>query len=98
MKHYLKHIKQFQASFITEQTACVLMLKRQNSTVAITTFANSTSSPVRGQASIIVMPCGQQVPTVILCWRLHRPTNHRTYSSDSYRAGPMEPYKEPLSR
>ncbi|KAL5245974.1 hypothetical protein ACI65C_013382 [Semiaphis heraclei] len=52
-----------QASFIIEETACVLMLKRQNSTVAITAFANSTSSPVRGQTSITVMPCGQQAPS-----------------------------------
>ncbi|XP_050061681.1 uncharacterized protein LOC126551703 [Aphis gossypii] len=36
-----------QASFITEQTACVLMLKRHPSTVAITTFARPTpQSPI----------------------------------------------------
>ncbi|XP_029341258.1 uncharacterized protein LOC103311969 [Acyrthosiphon pisum] len=52
-----------QASFITEQTACVLMLKRHHSTVAISTFASSTTSPVRGQTTITVMPRGQQAPS-----------------------------------
>jgi hypothetical protein len=51
------------ASFITEQTACLLMLKRHPSTVAITTFASSISSPVRGQTTITVLPRGQQSPS-----------------------------------
>ncbi|XP_025419482.1 uncharacterized protein LOC112689831 [Sipha flava] len=52
-----------QASFITEQAACILMLKRHPSTVSITTFASSSSSPVRGQTSITVLPRGQQSPS-----------------------------------
>lgn len=52
-----------QASFITEQIACVLMLKRTPSTVAITTFASSASSPVRGQTTITVLPRGQNAPS-----------------------------------
>ncbi|XP_008190163.1 uncharacterized protein LOC103311992 [Acyrthosiphon pisum] len=36
---------------------------RHHSTVAISTFSSSTTSPVRGQTTITVMPRGQQAPS-----------------------------------
>lgn len=49
-----------QANFITEQAACVVMLERRQSSVNITTFVSTTSSPIRGQSTITMMLRGKQ--------------------------------------
>lgn len=55
-----------QASFITEKSADILMLNRSRSQVNITTFANSSTSPVCGKSTVTFMPCGKQSPSFCL--------------------------------
>lgn len=47
-----------QASFITEMAASTLMLPRQQSSMLVSTFANATSTLVRGKTTILVTPEG----------------------------------------
>lgn len=53
-----------QASFITEKSADILMLNRRRSRVNITTFANSAATPVCAVSNVVVMPYGQQTPSI----------------------------------
>lgn len=55
-----------QARFITERAACALMLHRIQSSVIVTTFANSESTVVRGKCNIKIAPFGQQSPSFCL--------------------------------
>lgn len=55
-----------QASFIIEKAVHLLMLPRRHSPVHITTFANTTSTLVRGTANITLMPCGTDSPSFCL--------------------------------
>jgi len=55
-----------QASFITENAVCALMLQRYHSPVSVSTFANSASTVVRGKCSVKITPSGQQSPSFCL--------------------------------
>ncbi|XP_025407206.1 uncharacterized protein LOC112681160, partial [Sipha flava] len=53
-----------QASFITEKAASLLMLRRFHSTVNVTTFASTTTTLVKGKATISILPCNKLSPSV----------------------------------
>ncbi|XP_060875890.1 uncharacterized protein LOC132949125 [Metopolophium dirhodum] len=53
-----------QASFIRGKSADILMLNRRRSPVSITTFANTTATPVCGSSVVIVTPHGKQTPSL----------------------------------
>lgn len=53
-----------QASFITEKAASLLMLRRFHSPVNITTFASSSTTLVKGKATITILPCNKLSPSV----------------------------------
>lgn len=52
-----------QASFITERSACALMLRKHHSSINISTFASTSSTPVRGKSTIMITPCGKTTPS-----------------------------------
>jgi len=53
-----------QVSFITEKSADILMLNQHRSQFNITTFANSTATPVCAVSNVVVMPFGKQSPSI----------------------------------
>ncbi|XP_050528192.1 uncharacterized protein LOC126898294 [Daktulosphaira vitifoliae] len=53
-----------QASFMTEHCANLLMVKKCPSNVKINTFANHTSTTVRGKSNVTLVPRGSQSPSV----------------------------------
>lgn len=53
-----------QASFITNESACRIMLHRCHSAVNISTFASNNLTQVLGQSKITIAPCGQKAPSL----------------------------------
>lgn len=52
-----------QASFMTEKSACTLMLRRYHSPVTVSTFANTTATSIRGKCTIQIVPSGLLKPS-----------------------------------
>lgn len=53
-----------QASFMTEKSACALMLRRYYSPVTVTTFSNTTAAFIRGKCTIQIVPSGLLTPSL----------------------------------
>lgn len=55
-----------QARFITEKSADILVLNRRRSSVTITTFSNTITTPVCGTSILLVTPHNKLTPTLSL--------------------------------